>query len=142
MSIKARELRIDNLVEHEGEFYKIHSIAKVFPTLDTIRFGIGVIDWNNINPIPLTEEWLLKMGFDLQYKSEMHSTYEIMNGKFTYYFWYNDKRHYLSFLGINVVCNYVHTLQNIIHSLTGEELTIKENEAGNIKDKEMPTLHK
>lgn len=62
--MKYEDLRIGNLVEYEGEFYKIHSIAKVFPTLDTIRFGIGVIDWDNIKPITLTTEWLIKLGFE------------------------------------------------------------------------------
>ncbi len=62
--MKYEDLRIGNLVKHEDEIYKIHSIAKVFPTLDTIRFGVGVIDWNNITPIELTTEWLVKFGFE------------------------------------------------------------------------------
>ena len=42
--MKAEEFRIGNWVEHDNRYFKIHSIAKVFTTLDTIEFGIGVVD--------------------------------------------------------------------------------------------------
>jgi hypothetical protein len=58
--IQENELRIGNWVEHDKRHFKIDSISNVFPTLDTIEFGIGVVDWNNINGILLTKEILLK----------------------------------------------------------------------------------
>ena len=49
-----------NWVTYEGKPYQICSIQEIFPILDTTEFGIGVIDWNNISPIPLSELWLLR----------------------------------------------------------------------------------
>jgi len=62
--MKANELRIGNLVSYDGRIFEIDTIAKEFPTLNTIEFGIGVVDWENIEPIPLPEEWLIKFGFE------------------------------------------------------------------------------
>jgi len=43
---------------------RIHSLSEELPTLDTSEFGIGVVDWNNLKPIELTEEWLINLGFE------------------------------------------------------------------------------
>ena len=56
------ELRINNYVLYDNRPFQIASISDEFPTLNTIEFGIGVVDWNNISPIPLTEELLVKCG--------------------------------------------------------------------------------
>jgi hypothetical protein len=74
-------------------------------------------------PIPLTEEWLIKFGFTEEYRSKMHSTFYTEN--LSYYFWYENKRQYASFKGTDIVCQYVHQLQNLYFALTGEELTLK-----------------
>lgn len=72
-------------------------------------------------PIPITEEWLIKFGF---YKSGdncyrkgklKYTTNQIEKGKTGYgsYFMF----------GMEVInINYIHQLQNLYHSLTGEEL--------------------
>ena len=73
------------------------------------------------SPIPLTEEILLKCGFELSYKG-LHTTYEINEGIVTYYFW--DDRQYASFKGADIKCEYLHTLQNLIFILTNTELNI------------------
>lgn len=119
--IKAEEVRRGNLVEYDGRVFEIDVIAEEFPTLNTTEFGIGVVDWNNIRPIPLSEEWLVKMGFvrhpwglvksGLLFKDDLNHpceelTLEVGNG-------------------FRVTVNSVHQLQNLTHSLTGEELKIK-----------------
>jgi len=78
-----------------------------------------------IQPIPLTEEWLVKFGYNKR------STYKKrINDKL----YYTDKK-----TGINIIyigrgykftsgrglIKYVHQLQNLYFALTGEELTIK-----------------
>jgi len=82
-------------------------------------------------PIPLTEEWLIKLGFDfektelgvdfyikqvgidfLRFSSKGH--WSISSGKST---WYMD-RNFKS-------PKHVHTLQNLYFALTSEELTLK-----------------
>src|SRR5690606_3233401 len=60
--MKAQELRIGNWVEYDERYFQIDTIAFEFPTLNTIEFGIGVVDYNNIKPIPLSEDVLLRCG--------------------------------------------------------------------------------
>ena len=62
--IDYKEVRIGNLVSYEGKEYKIEGISKDYPFLDTIEFGAGVVEWKDLEPIPLTEERLLKFGFE------------------------------------------------------------------------------
>ncbi|AZA91146.1 Uncharacterised protein [Chryseobacterium nakagawai] len=74
-------------------------------------------------PIELTEDWLLKMGFEkLVHKYYKLGDYSVSMPKDEIRF---------------IICNYmesppsvkikhVHQLQNLFHSLCGEELTIKE----------------
>lgn len=62
--IKANELRLGNWVKYDNRYFQIHSIADVFPTLNTDEFGIGVVDYNNISPVELTPEILEAAGFD------------------------------------------------------------------------------
>jgi hypothetical protein len=111
--MKATELRIGNLVNENGEVIKIRQ-----ETLCDFANGYVVFE-----PIPLTEEWLLKFGF----KKPAHT-------------WCGDVFHLTEWdkYPINwcVAMNknnaviieklkYVHQLQNLYFALTGEELKIK-----------------
>jgi len=64
MKLEAKYLRIGNLVECNGsikEVYNIYSNGWDFLYEDTdCRF----VEHEHTKPIPLTEEWLLKMGFE------------------------------------------------------------------------------
>jgi len=73
----------------------------------------------NIEPIPLTEEWLLKFGF------------EIKQGRFGNEYWgkinlytSSDKKIVFCFDGYLKGIKYVHQLQNLYFALTGNELTL------------------
>ena len=78
---------------------------------------------NQVKPIPLTEEWLLKFGFK---KVEglpgwTYDGYDIFkDGKSWHIFKFNQtlKVHRCKLL-------YVHQLQNLYFALTGKELTFK-----------------
>lgn len=137
--IEAKELRIGNYVktdlkdsDFDNNIYQIETIANEFPTLNTIEFGIGVIDWNNIKPIPLTEEWLVKFGFVkrfdsflLRHKNGVISTYLSDNSVGLY-----DSEHsYNIGFGLNMGelrVKHIHQLQNLYFALTNEELKITE----------------
>jgi hypothetical protein len=125
-TIKANELRIGNLV-----IYSNGSI--LFKVIGISEFGIDIenevektyIEYDEFEPIQLTEEWLLKFGFEKQ----MMWTYAINiigNQKLIYYLgekgWSIGNKNYSDFSNLK----YVHQLQNIYFALTGEELTIKE----------------
>jgi len=84
-------------------------------------------NWDRIKPIPLTEEWLLKMGFKFfggsGYKTEysdLHWNFSLRNGFMPDIFF----KHAIKADKI-IGCNYVHQLQNLYHALTNNELTIK-----------------
>jgi hypothetical protein len=124
--MKANELRIGNLVylKSKDAIYEISS-----------GHDIEEIDDAPINfdakPIPLTEEWLLKFGFEF-YKKQVSLNVggELFNYavKNEIIIWtdlktgwtldgrINRKTHWL---------NSVHQLQNLYFALTGEELTFK-----------------
>jgi len=89
--MEVRELRIGNLVSYDNRVFEIDTIAKEFPTLNTIDFGIGVVDWNNIKPIPITEEWLLKLPKNIKFPEWIKSLHELQN----WYYWNNNKKELL-----------------------------------------------
>lgn len=76
--------------------------------------------FENIHPIPLTKDWLLKFGF--KEGTSWYSKYEhpiAINISI---------KHGLTTVGANeeyeVECKYVHQLQNLYFALTGKELEI------------------
>jgi hypothetical protein len=126
--MEARELRIGNLVYFpNNEIVEIYGVSKdiVIKNNGCDFFPISVID---VKPIPLTEQWLLKFGFEV---NEFHKNYKI---KVDYYHhsikFYENEWVYsndVSDASCHTIAsvNYVHQLQNIYFALTNEELTIK-----------------
>lgn len=80
--MEAKNFRIGNLVKYEDKVFRIHSLAEELPTLDTTEFGIGVIDWKNVEPIELTEEWLINLGFEQD--TEINYRWYHINGSLAY----------------------------------------------------------
>lgn len=119
--MKANELRIGNWVRKENYSPEFHKI-------EIEDFAILERSHNFYQPIPLTEEWLLKMGFEL---SGHQLGEEYSRGNFSMYYYNGDYPDYEGeilascFNGNNVEIKYIHQLQNIYFALTGEELTIK-----------------
>ena len=71
-----------------------------------------------VKPIPLTEEWLERFGFEYSDLNGDSGLWKIP--PFQIYGKYNQ---FIYEYALDV--NYVHQLQNLYFSLTGEELTIK-----------------
>lgn len=134
--MEANELRLGvyvNSLEH-GDFKVVsmtvyEKAAIVFKSLKGDPIGCKIED---LNPIPLTEEWLLEFGlkeryvkgewswFDCKREGFWSSDTEIKNTKnsgATKGYIYN--RDYPEIL-------YVHQLQNLYFALTGQELTVKQ----------------
>ena len=110
--MKAQELRIGNLISKKGRIEKIHSVSRQ-----------DARDYSKIEPIHLTEELLLKFGFDEKQAHDGIFGFEKDN------FWYINE-HQIRFnhgwIILDIKLKYVHQLQNLYFALTGEELTIKE----------------
>lgn len=140
MKLQAKDFRIGNFVEYDNRVFEIDSISNDFPTLNSIEFGVGVVDWNNLQPIPLTENWLLDFGFEVKNfdyttpiseckvvtltlipHDEQHSSLTVcVTQKDEDFFEVNE----------NVILSdisFVHQLQNLFFALSGEELQIKDN---------------
>ncbi len=66
--------------------------------------------------VPLTEEWLLKFGFEkIGTYFKINNEFEILTDNGRYYYYINLDRLYL---------NSIHQLQNLYFALTGEELIL------------------
>jgi len=108
----ARELRKGNYVLLYGD---------VLTAVDT------VFDFNNYEPIILSHEWLLKLGFVNKHVKYCHQELppNIYIRKP-----YREVGHWRFVLGVNsvVYVGYVHQLQNLFFAITGEDLIIKEQD--------------
>jgi hypothetical protein len=122
--MKASELRIGNLVFEKGDIFEITSISRggdlrLFSSKENHSSGISKVE-----PIPLTEEWLVRLGFTVG------TPYSNDRGFFSpckYYFFEGDIEFLLFVSGgrpiNNIELEHVHQLQNLYFALTGEELT-------------------
>lgn len=129
--MKANELRIGNLIQDIKykspmrivQFYGNTMFELDSPYMDYTDYRCDA-DLDNYEPIPITEEWLIKFGFkrDSVMDGETRRLNNFNIGKLTKGYFIeggvsNDKT------SINI--EYVHQLQNLYFSLTGEELTIR-----------------
>jgi len=95
-TMKATELRIGNYVKFKStdDIERVYNIAndfkwsgnkeKQFKTTP----DINDVDINDVIPIPLTEEWLLKLPKGLEYPDWIKSVHELQN----WYYWNNNKK--------------------------------------------------
>lgn len=133
-AIKSSELRIGNwIIDYEAEpnktiYWQVETIEYLNTTLG-IKFRNGS-SWTCeefIEPIKLTEEWLLKFGFELNsdegdckfYEKGKHGIRWVDGDEFYFYLIMNYRDEYWILKEIYDV----HQLQNLYFSLTGEELT-------------------
>ena len=116
--MKSSELRIGNYVYFHGDVEEINMVD-----------GYGIIGREEqpscpieeFEPIPLTEEWLLKFGFE---KND-NNQFILMEGSVDILF--NKDLNGWTCDGINFSINmteHVHQLQNLYFALTGEELIL------------------
>jgi hypothetical protein len=144
--MKTQELRIGNYLYYEHTTHIVSGVHgnKVYSWW--VKDGKPVIEYeakdisgtqvenpyidviSQYEPIPLTEEWLIKLGFEKLTDSNdgfKNTTYTYTKGiSFIVYFdgvrlstnfWMGNEKHY------------VHQLQNLFYVLSGEELTIKQD---------------
>jgi len=136
--MKATELRIGNLTQDsKGNLLKVIGLTDdniSYYVVDRSKFPLEV-GWQ-AEPIPLTEEWLVKFGFE-EYSKHINGDFElcIKSDKPSHHIVVRITRSNFSVFNhsecdftqiqfINRV-KHVHQLQNLVHALTGEELTIK-----------------
>jgi len=132
--MKTQELRIGNCINTIEGVAIIQGIHKEGWIATNILTAGDLI--NFAEPIPLTEEWLLKFGFILGSETDEFTT---TNNNDIIYNNNNDgwseDLYYISFGELSSFCmsgngclkyvEYVHQLQNLYFALTGEELELK-----------------
>lgn len=103
-------------------------ILYVNPDLSNIKATTA--DLAGFEPIPLSEDILVRLGFEDCFDSQHRSRYEIIAGDkaFVFNLSKHDKgKNYFEVRGVNVewhLVDKVHLLQNLFYALTGQELTL------------------
>ena len=124
--MKAEELRIGNYIDIYNHEYKIGLIAAKTVGLTFINKQILECSILDINPIPITEEWLLKFGFyyqasDKNYvvksKQENYNSIKKIDSAWCYN---NDDSDAACYFVAEL--KYIHQLQNLYYALNEEEL--------------------
>jgi hypothetical protein len=118
--IQAQDLRIGNWASNGQIEFQITS-------KDIYHLDVYV---NRViaKPIPITPEWLERMGFGFEkIGNGWHLDVEINHyclysesGKYVDLFVFSDE--------VGQQCQYIHQLQNLYFALTGEEITIKDGD--------------
>lgn len=127
--LKATELRLNNLIyDVNNNLCCVSNLRKDLIIAKYLDIGSALGGVEDFKGVPLTEEILLRLGFEIEglrsyYHSDLDLTIEFLNGKYAfaiYDFEVNPSAtHYI------MHCEFLHTLQNNIFALTGEELTFK-----------------
>ena len=131
--MKATELRLGSLFDYKQCIYAANVIRDNFVYGKNVNgFAPGEFPIDKIKPIPLTEEWLLRFGFEKdEYAKDFRlGKYWVENRYFDSYeksmFLFGCYQFNKIYITSNVnVLKYVHELQNLYFALTGEELTIQ-----------------
>lgn len=130
--MKANELRLGNYIYRNG-LMEVRVISKsgvkVYDHVNKMFHPTYFSLDENIQPIQLTEEWLLKFGFiEDSYSYVMGVHQQIFSGLMKFNF--NERLNCWEFSigSYNDLTRiqYVHQLQNLYFALTGEELIIEE----------------
>lgn len=94
----------------------------------------NIYSYDYIYPIPLTPEWIERLGFEPAENSPGDGWYEIQIGRHTLQICINGQCNMMNIVDEHdqsvlfrkvLIVQDVHQLQNLYHSLTGKELTIK-----------------
>ncbi len=120
--ILAQELRIKNLVMVNGEIEEIFGICEDYPFLKTAKYGACVIEYKDLEPITLTEDLLLKLGFVKQ-----DNNWKTLDLIFATVSWERLAGFTLSFEKESIYLphiKFVHQLQNLYFALENQELKI------------------
>lgn len=132
--MEAKELRLGNYVLLNGEVEKITSINSLGVEISQGWHGeldyLALFDGTDgtISPIPLTEEWLKKFGFEgfeneIRLSISINTSDELCWVRFGSYY---ELRYQTKGTGFTRYYNtkYVHQLQNLYFALTDKELAI------------------
>ena len=116
--INANELRIGNVVSDINASISYYAKVKRLEA-NRCYYGAFHSQYNDLTPIPITKEWLLKLGF-------RESESNLRKGNIIIRFGEND-RLIITLIDQIVLpkIQYIHQLQNLYFALTQTELELK-----------------
>ena len=130
MEVKPQEFTIGNYIqdfECEPYYFQVEEIKKNGQGILAVYYRNGSCMSIEPEPIPLTEEWLLKFGFEKQMIKINDYTdfaYECIFESYEFALYQELEWSDIQKIILHTV-KYVHQLQNLYYALTGEELTLK-----------------
>ena len=128
-NIKAEELMIGNFVNHTDDEDTWVMTIETLAAEGCHTECNGIFDYIEaelLEPIPLTEEWLLKFGFKTDfYGGQGNVCYYASKGKFKIYSLEDNKSYQYDYTtNMFTMIKHVHELQNLYYALKKQELTI------------------
>lgn len=125
--INANELRIGNYV---SDNFASDSFFAQVKKLDFTRCHYGNFHscYSDLKPIPITEEWLLKLGFENTYNSDFQNKYELNSDRSVIHVSFKTNEPVYVYVN-NSYLRYtihIHQLQNLYFALTQKELTLND----------------
>ncbi len=124
--MEATELRLNNLLMYGDTIVPIIGMENNDESVLVKIDPDTAVDYKKLKPIALTAEWFSKLGFKEAYRSHNRVRFDLTN--YCRYDFDLDSNKILEgflFFGNYIKCNYLHQLQNIYFTLTGEELKIE-----------------
>jgi hypothetical protein len=137
--MEAKELRIGNLAQDkEGNIHTIIGIESSLgwnddvntafsKYLESVRTDLTLqerIYLSQLKPIPITEEWFLKFGFQFIHLHSRIKIYSLDGFQYRSSKYSRGLKH-RQLSNLKKTIQYVHQLQNLYFLLTNKELTIK-----------------
>lgn len=121
--IDVKTLRCGNLLQFKGEPFEVYAIS----TNGTVAKSQSHLGYSleYVEPIPLTEEWLVKLSLTEYSRTEFWANY-MTDKRLNVSVCLQEYLHYkegLVYVGVaDTEVTYLHQLQNLISALTGTEL--------------------
>ena len=135
MELQNNEIRIGNYIKFHNIITKVEGFSIWDNLIQSDNFAEREL--KDFEPIPLTEDWLLKFGFKKSivkepwFEKNKIEVFKYSKGDF-FLLGRNNTAYGIGLHdiwdGMEINLQYVHQLQNLYFALTGTELTIKENE--------------
>jgi len=123
--MKSNELRIGNQIKYHDKIITVAGIVRntIYYESKVLCFDGNVGDYKPFEPIPLTEEWLLKFGFEEKQHDSDQCFGHVLND-----FWVMNESQIRvncgGYILFDFKIEFVHQLQNLYFTITGEELAI------------------
>jgi len=122
--IDKKDLRIGNSVMYKGEAWKVEELADTAAHISQHPLWVRG-HYENLEPIPITEEALVKMGwkeYTYTKRDEISISYERIFIHDNGFYFHPEKNSFVYGLK-SIYINSIHSLQNAIYALTQTELS-------------------